>query len=95
MTVLEEEQEKIEVVDPDPFRDLSFLVTIPVAEVLGRSITEPFEAKVFQALVNQFYSSTILYDQLRIFVNTYFEQAKQDLKSEDTGLILPNRSGLV
>lgn len=83
------DKKAVEATDPLPFKEISFMINFPVKEVIGRDITDDFEARVFQSLVNQFFSSSVVFNQMVVFVNTYFEQAKKDIKKKETGILLP------
>jgi hypothetical protein len=81
--------------DPeDIFTGATVSVQVPVAETVGRVLETDEERQMFLTLISAFYSSEIVYEQLKMFVRVNMGEMKPPTElvvPEKKQLILPNR----
>ncbi len=77
--------------EEDIFTGATVSVNVPVAEVLGRPVETEEDKELFLALISSFYSSQIVYEQLKQFVrfNMDDEPASPEIIVPEKKLILP------
>ncbi len=74
---------KGEVIVEDKYKDLTIGLTFPTADVLGKSIIDDQEAEAYSYLVNKFFTSEFIYEQLKAFCVMHFETALKEVKARN------------
>ena len=85
---------RLPVGEDDPYSTMNAGITFSPADLLDRKLKDEYEAKALSDLVNMYFGSEMVYDQLRVFVNMYFDKQLEVVKAEivsssngeDTGL---------
>lgn len=74
----------------DDFESFALRIDLNVSDIVGRNLSTSHEAEVFQFLVEKYYSSDVIYNQLQTFIRMYFDEALKLLNENSSGLILPD-----
>jgi len=96
--VEEQEEELTNGLDHDPeetYKTASVTVNLVVAEILGRAVENEEEQQLFLALISSFFSSDLIFEQLKMFVQFNMNEQpaipESKLVVPEKKLILPGR----